>query len=141
MSQMPSISKAKASARKVFGIIEEPSKINPKQSGTESINAGRIEFSNVSFRYPSRKNYVLKNFNLKVEPNQSVAIVGPSGSGKSTIASLLLRFYDARQGKISIDGQNIKDISMPYLRKQLTIVMQEPLLFNETIKENILFGD
>ena len=58
----------------------------------------------MSVRYPSRRSYVLKNFNLKVEPNQSVAIVGPSGSGKSTIASLLLRFYDARRGKILIDG-------------------------------------
>ena len=69
MSLMPSISKAKASARKVFEIIEEPSKINPKQPGTEAINQGRIEFNNVSFRYPSRRSYVLKNFNLKVEPN------------------------------------------------------------------------
>jgi len=101
---LPSISKAKAAARKVFEIIEEPSKINPKQTGSENISNGRIEFSNVSFRYPSRRNYVLKNFNLNVEPNQSVAIVGPSGSGKSTIASLLLRFYDARRGKILIDG-------------------------------------
>lgn len=66
---MPSISKAKSSAKKVFGIIEEPTKIHPKQAGYESINHGRIEFKNLSFHYPSRKNYVLRKFNLTIEPN------------------------------------------------------------------------
>ena len=141
MSQMPSLSKAKASASKVFGILEEPTKINPKQTGYESVTHGRIEFKNVTFRYPSRKNYVLSHFNLTIEPNQSVAIVGHSGSGKSTIASLLLRFYNVKRGGIYIDGRDIKGFAMPYLRKKLTIVMQEPLLFNESIKENILMGD
>lgn len=138
---MPSIAKAKASARKVFGIIEEPTKINPKQQGYENITHGRIEFKNVSFRYPSRKNYILSHFNLTIEPNQSVAIVGHSGSGKSTIAGLLLRFYNYKRGQIYIDGREITKFSMPYYRKQLTVVMQEPLLFNESIKENILLGD
>ena len=123
MSQMPSIAKAKASARKVFGIIEEPTKINPKQHGHESITHGRIEFKNISFRYPSRKNYILNHFNLTIEPNQSVAIVGHSGSGKSTIAGLLLRFYNYKRGGIYIDGREISKFSMPYYRKQLTIVM------------------
>lgn len=91
---MPSISKAKQSAKIVFGIIEQASLINPKQQGEIVVPTGRIEFRNLYFRYPSRNKYVLRNFNLIIEPNQSVAIVGHSGSGKSTIASLMLRFYD-----------------------------------------------
>ena len=88
----------------MFGIIEEPSKINPKQNGSEAISHGRVEVKNLYFRYPSRRKAVLRNFNLTIEPNQSVAIVGHSGSGKSTIASLLLRFYDSTKGGIYIDG-------------------------------------
>ena len=67
--------------------------------------------------------------------------MGHSGSGKSTIASLILRFYDSSRGQIVIDGQDLKKIAMPYLRDKISIVQQEPLLFNETIKENILFGN
>ena len=70
-----------------------------------------------------------------------MAIVGHSGSGKSTIASLILRFYDSSRGQIVIDGQELKKISVPFLRDQISIVQQEPLLFNETIKQNIKFGN
>lgn len=104
LSQLPSITKARESAKLIFGIIEEPSKIDPKQRGVENISHGRVEFKNIWFRYPSRRKAVLRNFNLTIEPNQSVAIVGHSGSGKSTIASLILRFYDSTRGQIVIDG-------------------------------------
>lgn len=89
ISQMPSISAAKAAAKKVFGIINEESKIDPKQPGERKMTEGRIVLSDVYFRYPSRYRYTLRNFNLNIEPNQSVAIVGHSGSGKSTIASIV----------------------------------------------------
>jgi len=141
LSQLPSIAKAREAAKQIFGIIEEPSKINPKQRGVEAITHGRVELKNLYFRYPSRKKAVLRNFNLTIEPNTSVAIVGHSGSGKSTIASLLLRFYDCSKGGIYIDGQDLRKISVPYLRDNISIVQQEPLLFNETIRENILFGN
>lgn len=141
ISQMPSIAAAKAAAKTVFGIINEPSKIDPKQTGVESVTEGRISLTDVYFRYPSRKRYVLKNFKLDIQPNQSVAIVGHSGSGKSTIASLILRFYDVSHGSVAIDGMNIKNYNMEYLRQKISVVQQEPLLFNETIKSNILFGD
>ena len=78
---------------------------------------------------------------MTIEPNQSVAIVGHSGSGKSTIAQLVLRFYDCNAGQVLVDGKNIKKYSMPDYRNQISIVQQEPLLFNESIKSNILFGD
>lgn len=125
----------------IFGIVEETSKIDPKQTGSENITHGRVEFKNLWFRYPSRRKAVLRNFNLTIEPNQSVAIVGHSGSGKSTIASLILRFYDSTRGQIVIDGQDLKSFAVPYLRDKISIVQQEPLLFNETIKNNILFGN
>lgn len=141
ISQMPSISKAKQAARTVFGIIEEESKINPKQRGQTQQLTGCVEFRNLYFRYPSRQQFVLKNFNLRIEPNQSVAIVGHSGSGKSTIASLLLRFYDVTKGSVVIDGIDIRDYNLEKLRHQISIVQQEPMLFNETIKSNIKFGD
>ena len=70
-----------------------------------------------------------------------MAIVGHSGSGKSTIANLILRFYDSNRGQIAIDGQDIKRISVPHLRDQISIVQQEPILFNETIKTNIMYGN
>jgi ABC-type multidrug transport system fused ATPase/permease subunit len=102
VSQMPSMSKAKKSARKIFGIIEDPSLIDPRlipfKSEEKTIKKGEIVLKNVDFRYPSRKKKILKNFNLKIRGNESVALVGHSGSGKSTIASLLLRYYDKSQG-------------------------------------------
>ena len=110
------MAKARESANLIFGIIEEPSRIDPKQEGVKSITHGRVEFKNVWFRYPSRKKAILRNFNLTIEPNQSVAIVGHSGSGKSTIASLILRFYDSNRGQIVIDGQELKKIAVPFLR-------------------------
>lgn len=95
----------------------------------------------MSFRYPSRRKKVLDNFNLKIQENESVALVGHSGSGKSTIASLLLRFYNKQSGKILVDGKEIESYSVKQIREQIAIVMQEPLLFNEPIKENIRYGN
>ena len=127
VSQMPSMSKAKKSAGKVFGIIEDKSLIDPRiipfESQNKAITKGEIVMKNVNFRYPSRKKKILRNFNLKIRGNESVALVGHSGSGKSTIASLLLRFYDKSQGQILIDGQEIEEFSVKQLREQIAIVM------------------
>jgi len=95
----------------------------------------------VSFRYPSRAKKVLENFSLIVNENESVALVGHSGSGKSTIASLLLRFYNKQKGKILIDGKEIEAYGVKQIREHIAIVMQEPLLFNDSIKENIRYGN
>lgn len=111
VSQMPSMSKAKNSARKVFGIIEEKSQIDPRTTAglsSDPITQGNISLENVCFKYPSRKSKVLDNFSLKIRGNESVALVGHSGSGKSTIASLLLRFYNKQSGRILIDGKEIE---------------------------------
>ena len=100
---------------------------------------GRIEFKNVSFAY-KRGQEVLKNLNFVVEPGETVALVGPSGAGKSTLISLLLRFYDPQQGQILIDGQDIRQFTLKSLRQQMTIILQEAVLFCQTVRENIAFG-
>lgn len=102
---------------------------------------GKIEFKNVWFRYPTRKDdFVLKGMNILINPNESVALVGESGCGKSTFVNLLMRFYDVDHGEILLDGVNIRDINLHDLRKAISLVMQEPIIFNYSILENILYG-
>lgn len=103
---------------------------------------GEINFENVWFRYPTRpKQWVLKGLNLKINSMDNIAIVGESGSGKSTFILLLLRFYEPEAGSITIDGIDIKKYKIDQLRMQMGLVMQEPLLFNYSIKENVLYGN
>jgi ATP-binding cassette subfamily B (MDR/TAP) protein 1 len=142
----PDMGKAKSASSAVFKYIDIPSTINAVdiQEGALEVGdhlKGEITLKNVWFRYPSRKTeWVFKNLNLTLYPNQSVAIVGESGSGKSTLVNLLLRFYDPDQGEICIDGIDIKKFNLRQLRQRMGLVMQEPTLFNYTIKENILYG-
>lgn len=96
---------------------------------------GIIEFKNVGFGYPNEE-HILNSFNLKLEPNKKIAIVGSSGQGKSTIFNLLTRVFDPNEGEITIDGINLKDLSEKELRKHISVIRQEPFVFNRTIKEN-----
>lgn len=100
---------------------------------------GKIEFKNVSFKYPGTEKYVLKNVNLTIEPGETVALVGPTGTGKSTLTKLLLRFYDY-EGTISIDGVDITKIKLNELRQNMGRVEQDVFLFASSIKENLVFG-
>lgn len=97
---------------------------------------GVIEFKNVSFKYRKEEKYTLKDFNLKLEPNKKIAIVGRSGNGKSTVFNLLLRYFDATKGTITIDNINIKDLTEKSLRDNLSIIRQAPFLFNLSIMDN-----
>lgn len=101
---------------------------------------GEIEFKNVTFAYPNEDS-VLKDFNLVIEPNKKIAIVGASGQGKSTLFNLITRLFDASKGKITIDGVNILDISEECLRKNISIIRQDPFIFNRTIMENFKIVD
>ena len=102
---------------------------------------GEIKFLNVQFSYPSRPGVeILKNLSFHVSPGQTIALVGSSGSGKSTCVQLLQRFYDPDAGKIYLDGHPIDQYNLHWLREHLGVVSQEPILFQTTIRENILFG-
>jgi ATP-binding cassette subfamily B protein/subfamily B ATP-binding cassette protein MsbA len=101
---------------------------------------GAISFQKVSFHYVENQP-VLKNMDFKIAPGETVALVGATGSGKSTTISLLLRFYDAKEGKITIDGYDLRDMPIKSLRDQFSLVRQEPFLFNGTVRENIAYGN
>ena len=100
---------------------------------------GDIVYENVSFSYESDQP-VLRNMNLHVTPGQTVAIVGPSGAGKSTLVSLLPRFYDPQGGRVLIDGIDVRDCTLASLRQQIAMVLQPPLVFPLSIRENIAYG-
>ena len=103
---------------------------------------GKIEFKDICFYYPSDKNkrMILKNLNILVEPGKKVALVGESGCGKSTTVNLLERLYETSSGEVLIDGINIKNYNLPYLRSLIGYVQQEQVLFNKSIRENLIFG-
>jgi ABC transporter fused permease/ATP-binding protein len=137
------IQKAIGATERVFELLEEtPEKINSTQN-SHSVQKikGVVEFKNVKFTYPSRKEMkVLKGVSFTANFGQKIAIVGPSGVGKSTIASLLLRFYGIDSGEILIDNKNISDYDLENLRGNMSIVPQDVILFGGTIKENIAYG-
>lgn len=141
--QIASLQRALGATDRVFELIDgETENIQLINENIPAKHAnGEIEFKDVSFNYPSRPDFeVLKSASFKVEPGETVALVGSSGSGKSTIASLILRFYDPQKGSIIIDGVNSKDISLTELRKQIALVPQDVILFAGSIKDNIAYG-
>ncbi|XP_062112545.1 putative multidrug resistance protein [Humulus lupulus] len=137
------ISEALIAANRIFVMIERVPLIdsqNEKGKVLKNVN-GNIEFRDVDFSYPSRPDTpILQRFNLKVKSGKMVGLVGGSGSGKSTIISLLERFYDPVRGHILLDGNKLKTLEIKWLRSQMGLVNQEPVLFATSIKENILFG-
>ncbi len=138
-----SLAGAVGATERIQKILTEDTEVNIIDSKDKSeLNLrGDIEFDNVHFSYPTRKDVeVLKGINLKVKAGSKVALVGQSGSGKSTIVQLLMKFYLLDQGSISIDSKNIIDYNITALRQNIGIVPQEVLLFGGTIRENILYG-
>ena len=118
----------------------EPEIKDSKNAKEISHVCGCVEFKNVSFSYESESKEVLTDLNLSVAPGESIALVGPSGGGKTTLCSLIPRFYEISSGEISIDGINIKDISLNSLRESIGVVAQEVYLFSGSVKENIAYG-
>ncbi|KAJ1990392.1 hypothetical protein H4R33_001718 [Dimargaris cristalligena] len=140
---LSAIAGSQGAAAKVFQLIARVSPIDPlSDSGIKLDHIdGRVEFRDIRFSYPTRPDVpILKGLSLEVEPGQTVALVGASGSGKSTIVALLERFYDPLSGAIFLDGVDIKDINVRSLRSHIGIVSQEPVLFGDTIRQNILWG-
>nr|XP_054511881.1 ATP-dependent translocase ABCB1 isoform X3 [Pan troglodytes] len=134
---------ARGAAYEIFKIIDnKPSIDSYSKSGHKPDNIkGNLEFRNVHFSYPSRKEVkILKGLNLKVQSGQTVALVGNSGCGKSTTVQLMQRLYDPTEGMVSVDGQDIRTINVRFLREIIGVVSQEPVLFATTIAENIRYG-
>ena len=131
--------RAKASAGRIFEILDETSEIKDKENIVEIEKLkGEVSFKNVHFAYAEEP--ILKGLSFEVEPNETVAIVGQTGSGKSTIIRLLSRFYDVNKGSISVDGVNVQDMGVRNLHYHVTQVLDEPFLFSVSIRDNIAYG-
>lgn len=134
------IKQGNAAAERIQQIIDTPNPLKEKENAKTIGGFEKdIHFKDVSFKY--QEDYVLKNFNLTIPKGKTVALVGQSGSGKSTIANLVTRFYDVNKGQILIDGMDLRDLKTDSLRKQLGIVTQDAILFNDSIKNNLLLGN
>lgn len=145
-SMGPDLAKGVDAAEKIFKIVETPSEIDAIEDNFTKKAAGgirgEIEFRDVWFRYPERlEQWVFKGLNLKIRQNERIAVVGESGQGKSTLVSLIMRFYDPEFGQVLIDGVDVREYNVRELRAKMGLVMQEPTLFNYTVKENILYGN
>lgn len=134
-----SVKNGLAAAERVFEVLDVENEITSKENAIQKeAFESEITISNINFKYEDEN--VLKNFSLEVKKGQTVALVGQSGSGKSTIANLLTRFYDVHEGAIQIDGIDIKDMDLVALRNLIGLVTQDSILFNDTIKANLLLG-
>lgn len=133
---------AEGASQRVFEYIDRPQQIIEKADAPELPEFREsIRFEDVTFHYPNSPNgFAIRGLNLEVRRGEVVALVGPSGAGKSTIAGLLPRFYDVAEGVIRIDGQDIRDVRLHSLRKQIAVVSQETFLFNESVAANIGYG-
>jgi len=132
--------KATAAGDRIFEITEtKPEVLDVPGAFAPPEILGRIEFDGVSFKY-ERNQTVLDNFSLTINPGETIAIVGPSGAGKSTIVHLLLRFYEPDSGAIRIDGYPINMLKLSYLRKNIGLVIQDPILFSGSVRDNIAYG-
>ncbi|CBY43430.1 unnamed protein product, partial [Oikopleura dioica] len=139
---MANYAEAISAGRRLLSIIESTPSIDVANGGggIEQLDNCEVKMQSINFVYPTRpKNQILKNFDLQLKSGETVALVGESGQGKSTMVQLILRFYDA-EGDILIDGVRLKSLNISYLRSMIGLVSQEPVLFNGSIRENILYG-
>ncbi len=136
------IPRASVSAQRIAEVLStEPSVKDPKNPKSfDESKKGMVEFRNVSFKYPGAEEYVLKNISFTILPGQTVGIIGRTGSGKSTLVNLILRFYDATEGQVLVDGVDVKEVKQEDLRKRIGYVPQKSWLFSGTIKSNLKYG-
>jgi len=131
-----------AAAERVFGVIDKEVNIKEEAENPDlKIKTGKIEFKNIHFSYPNTKSEAINDINISIEGGSTAALVGHSGAGKSTIINLLPRFYDPTLGKIFIDGQSISNIKLSSLRKNISLVSQDIILFDDTVKANIAYAN
>ena len=133
--------RAKSSAKKVLSILETPVFVNQREGEyPDEPLTGKIEFKDVCFKYQTNDQYAVKDLSFTVNPGETVALIGESGCGKSTTLQLLQRFYEIESGEILVDGKDIRKLSPHYLRSQISIVPQGPVLFSMSIKDNIRYA-
>jgi ATP-binding cassette subfamily B protein len=136
-----SLSKAAVSLDEIFSILNVQEHLGDSPEATDLVDIrGDVRFENVQFRYEQAERPLLKDVSLEVAAGQSLAIIGPSGSGKTTLMALLMRFYDPQSGRITIDGRDLRTVRQSSLRRNIGVVLQDPLLFNDTIRANIAYG-
>jgi ABC-type multidrug transport system fused ATPase/permease subunit len=133
---------ALAASERVFEVLDTAPEVEDRPGAVQPVVRlrGRVCFESVAFHYRADVP-VLRNLGLEIEPGERIALVGPSGAGKSTMLKLLMRFYDVRGGALTIDGYDVRDLPLMFLRSQIGLVQQEPFLFNGTVRENIAYGD
>ncbi|CAM6099089.1 unnamed protein product [Calypogeia fissa] len=139
----PDFAKARIAVNSIFAIVDRKSKIDPTDMSGQILkdSKGEIEFERVAFFYPTRPDVqIFRELSFKVQAGQTLALVGESGSGKSTVVSLLERFYEPQSGTIYIDRVNIQKLQLKWLRQQIGLVSQEPVLFDENVDWNIVYG-
>src|SRR4029450_1873233 len=131
---------ATASGERIFEIMDEPEEIADDANATEMpAGEGRVRYENVSFEYAAGRS-VLHDIDLELEPGRTVALIGHTGSGKAPFAAPVPRFYAVADGRITIDGVDVRDVKLQSLRREIGIVAQDPFLFSATGRENIAFG-
>jgi len=132
--------RATAAAERIFEIIDAEVEVSDREGASDLEEVeGHIVFDDVWFSYDG-ENMVLKNINLDVKPGETIAILGATGSGKSSIINLIPRFYDVTRGRITIDGRDVRDVTVKSLRRHIGIVRQDPFIFSTTLRENIAYG-
>ena len=132
---------AAAGAQRVFEVLDtEPAIQSPANATRLESLRGEVEFRGVGLTYQDERTRSLKDINLRVEPNQIVALIGPTGSGKTSLVNLIPRFYDVTDGSVLVDGVDVREMDLVTLRRQIGIVLQTSLLFSDTIKANIAYG-
>ncbi|MBM4456992.1 MAG: ABC transporter ATP-binding protein [Chloroflexi bacterium] len=132
---------AAASADRIFEVLDTRPEIRDAPGAVElPIVQGRVRFQHVDFKYSDGRQPTLSDIDLDALPGQVVALVGHTGSGKSTLVNLILRFYDVTAGRVTIDGHDVRDVTLDSLRRQIGVVLQDTLLFSTTIRENIAYG-
>ncbi|MCL4131414.1 UNVERIFIED_CONTAM: hypothetical protein GTU68_049478 [Idotea baltica] len=126
---------------RVFEVLDAPSPLTDAPDAVALTNPqGKVEFRNVSFRYPRSNELILKNINLTIKPGDLVAVVGPSGAGKTTLTSLIPRLYDVTDGELLVDGHDVRSLTQDSLREAIGVVVQDPHLFHESIGDNLRYA-
>lgn len=133
--------RASVSADRIKEVLDTETKVCDGTFSSDTKLMGEVEFKNVSFKYPDADEYILKNISFKAKKGDTLALIGSTGSGKSTIVNLIMRFYDATEGEILIDGKNIKEYKLDVLYKKIGYVPQRAVMFNGSVKYNISYGD